>query len=178
MENSCFYCVVQLQSKPASNYESNTNKLRHLSRVCVMWKQNRRHFSDLSLQSVIVLTRDYPDSKVHGAHMGPTWVLSAPDGPHDSPMNLAIKVRLVICWYNLPFDVVTYLAHHSSNKSHWTSCWYCWISMTLWCCLPLKIVLPMVPWHCAIFYVVLKEHITVNAYIISYRYILISYSHW
>ena len=23
----------------------------------------------------------YPDSKVHGAIMGPTWVLSAPDGP-------------------------------------------------------------------------------------------------
>ena len=24
--------------------------------------------------------------------MGPTWVLSAPDGPHDGPMNLAIRV--------------------------------------------------------------------------------------
>ena len=32
-----------------------------------------------------------PDSKVHGANMGPTWVLSAPDGPHVGPMNLAIK---------------------------------------------------------------------------------------
>ena len=31
------------------------------------------------------------DSKVHGAHMGPTWVLSAPDGPHVGPMNLAIR---------------------------------------------------------------------------------------
>ena len=31
-----------------------------------------------------------PDSKVHGANMGPTWVLSAPDGPHIDPMNLAI----------------------------------------------------------------------------------------
>ena len=26
-----------------------------------------------------------PDSKVHGANMGPTWVLSAPDGPHIGP---------------------------------------------------------------------------------------------
>ena len=34
----------------------------------------------------------YTDSKVHGANMGPTWVLSAPDGPHVGPMNLAIKV--------------------------------------------------------------------------------------
>ena len=31
-----------------------------------------------------------PVSKVHGANMGPTWVLSAPDGPHVGPMNLAI----------------------------------------------------------------------------------------
>ena len=32
-----------------------------------------------------------PDSKFHGANMGPTWVLSAPDGPHVGPMNLAIR---------------------------------------------------------------------------------------
>ena len=37
----------------------------------------------------------YPDSKVHGANMGPTWVLSAPDGPHVDPMNLAIMVAMV-----------------------------------------------------------------------------------
>ena len=32
-----------------------------------------------------------PDSKVHGANMGPTWVLPAPDGPHVGPMKLAIR---------------------------------------------------------------------------------------
>ena len=32
-----------------------------------------------------------PDSKVHGANMGSTWPLSAPDGPHAGPMNLAIR---------------------------------------------------------------------------------------
>ena len=32
-----------------------------------------------------------PDSKVHGANMGPTWVLSVPDGPHAGPMNFAIR---------------------------------------------------------------------------------------
>ena len=31
-----------------------------------------------------------PDSKVHGANMGSTWVLSAPDGHHIDPMNLAL----------------------------------------------------------------------------------------
>ena len=36
-----------------------------------------------------------PDSKVHGTNMGPTWVLSAPDGPHVGPINIAI--RMVNC---------------------------------------------------------------------------------
>ena len=35
----------------------------------------------------------FPDNKVHGANMGPTWVLSAQDGPHVGPMNLAIRVK-------------------------------------------------------------------------------------
>ena len=34
----------------------------------------------------------YPDSKVHVAHKGPTWVLLAPGGPHVGPMNLALRV--------------------------------------------------------------------------------------
>ena len=33
----------------------------------------------------------YPDSKVHGTKMGPTWVLSAPDGPHVGPMKFAFR---------------------------------------------------------------------------------------
>ena len=33
-----------------------------------------------------------PESKVHGTNMGPIWVLSAPDGPHVGPMDLAIWV--------------------------------------------------------------------------------------
>ena len=39
------------------------------------------------------------ESKVHGVNMGPTWILSAPDGPHDGPMNLAIGVSLEIPTY-------------------------------------------------------------------------------
>ena len=39
-----------------------------------------------------------PDSKVHGANMGPTWVLSAPDGPHVGPMNLAIREYIATKW--------------------------------------------------------------------------------
>ena len=41
-----------------------------------------------------------PDSKVHGSNMGPTWVLSAPDGPHIGPMNLGIREgMLIICHF-------------------------------------------------------------------------------
>ena len=38
----------------------------------------------------MVLT--YPDSKIHGANIGSTWVLLAPGGPHVGPMKLAMKV--------------------------------------------------------------------------------------
>ena len=32
----------------------------------------------------------YPDSKVHGANMGPTWGRQDPSGSHVGPMNFAI----------------------------------------------------------------------------------------
>ena len=35
-----------------------------------------------------------PDSKVHGANMGPIWGERDPDGPHVGPMNFAIWVQL------------------------------------------------------------------------------------
>ena len=36
-----------------------------------------------------------PDSKVHGAYMGPTWGSQDPGGPHVGPMNLAIRESMV-----------------------------------------------------------------------------------
>ena len=48
-----------------------------------------------------ILTRQtISDSKLHGANMGPTWVLSARDGPHVGPRNLAIRdyAHLVDFW--------------------------------------------------------------------------------
>ena len=35
---------------------------------------------------------DFPDSKVHGANMGPIWGRKHPGGPHVEPMNLVIRV--------------------------------------------------------------------------------------
>ena len=38
-----------------------------------------------------MLKGNVPVSKIHVAHMGPTWDLSASGGPHVGPMNLAIR---------------------------------------------------------------------------------------
>ena len=37
-----------------------------------------------------------PDSKIHGANMGPIWVWQDPGGPHAGPMNFAIWAVLPI----------------------------------------------------------------------------------
>ena len=37
------------------------------------------------------VTGSIPDHKIHGANMGPIWVLSPPDGPHVGSMSLAIR---------------------------------------------------------------------------------------
>ena len=39
---------------------------------------------------------DIPDSKAHGTIMEPAWALSAPDGPHIGPMNLAIRDVVIL----------------------------------------------------------------------------------
>ena len=52
----------------------------------------------LNIQTKVRSIVYFPVSKVHGANMGPTWVLSAPEGPHVGPMNFAIRVlSLMIC---------------------------------------------------------------------------------
>ena len=46
---------------------------------------------------------DIPESKVYGANMGPTWVLSAPDGSHVGPLNFAIRdvLHILPCLYDI-----------------------------------------------------------------------------
>ena len=51
-----------------------------VARIISIWFKNSKE-----------ITHPIPDNKVHGANKGPTWVLSAPDGPHVGPMNLAIR---------------------------------------------------------------------------------------
>ena len=67
--------------------------------------------------------KEYPDSKVRGANMGPTWVLSAPDGPHVGPMNLVIRV----CFQ--PTEMVEASKPSSPRRSE--SSWYVILSRLL-----------------------------------------------
>ena len=60
-------------------------------------------------------------ARVHGANMGPTWVLSAPDGPHVGLMNLAISVLYRKCFF--------------AHNTHYIG-WIMHTFFTLLCCNP------------------------------------------
>ena len=60
--------------------------------IWLMWNKKNANQSDTGLIYIL-------DGKVHGANMVPSWVLSAPDGPHVGRMNLAIwDDDITRCW--------------------------------------------------------------------------------
>ena len=67
-------------------YQSHQEHLQHQVSIlryqssCCMVRDARRKCSNMS----------NPDSKVHGANMGPTWGGQDPGGPHVGPMNFAM----------------------------------------------------------------------------------------
>ena len=54
-------------------------------------------FDDV-IMNALRLDNAYPDSKVHGANMGPIWGRQDPGGPHVGPMNLPIWVYITVKW--------------------------------------------------------------------------------
>ena len=50
------------------------------------------YFPCASPKSARAEKQGFPDSKVHGANMGPIWGRQGPGGPHVGPMNFAIWV--------------------------------------------------------------------------------------
>ena len=60
---------------------------------------------------------NHPDSKVHGANMGPTWVLSASDGPMLAPWTLLSGHILRLPLYDEPGYIVdaTFSQYDPSN---------------------------------------------------------------
>ena len=78
------YCILITVSLIAWTHDDPAHQ-RHVASS----GHNEVKFMPFKSQEII------PGSKVHGANMGPTWVLSAPDVPHVGPMNLAIRDMLI-----------------------------------------------------------------------------------
>ena len=64
------------------------------------------NYTKLQKMLHVIQKQWYPDSKDHGTNIGRTWVLSAPDGPHVRPMNLAIRVYII----------QLHITYHSLNR--------------------------------------------------------------
>ena len=45
---------------------------------------------------IFMYNTGYPDSKIYGANMGSTWVLSVPGGPHVGLINFVIRLTIPI----------------------------------------------------------------------------------
>ena len=59
------------------------------------WWKNQFSMGIMAVIAVMLPPKIVPDSKVHGANMGPIWGRQGPGGPHVGPMNLAIWGSLV-----------------------------------------------------------------------------------
>ena len=81
-ENICNHREVNVTHKRRWAWRSPS--LVRTSHTCLHCTATASHCTSGDLK---VMT---PDSKIHGANMGPIWVLSAPDGPHVGPMNFTI----------------------------------------------------------------------------------------
>ena len=65
----------------------------------------------------------YPDSKVHGANMGPIWGWQYPGGPHIGPINFAIWVMSSTEW---PFILFSYCCLNvAAEYDHLECVFYC-----------------------------------------------------
>ena len=67
-----------------------------------------------------LLSGNIPDSKVHGAYMGPIWACQDPGGPYVGPMNFAI--------WDAPFSLQVsgiLSVAHPNNMGHVKGCQLC-----------------------------------------------------
>ena len=66
----------------------------------MVWTDNHGRIKSFKIHGTIdmnyLFLMSYPDSKVHGANMGPILGRKGPGGPHVGPMNIAIWVSYQI----------------------------------------------------------------------------------
>ena len=82
----------------------------------------------------------YPDSKVHGANMGPIWGRQDPGGPHVGPMNFAIWVPLVVNtsrhWIGRVWQWLIKYDNDGCDSDRWSMVmivWGLWLNIGLEC---------------------------------------------
>ena len=107
--------LVEPQRVPAQHRQStvrqlNSHRDRHSHHKPIRWMSLCRWFG---LEKNRLLT--YPDSKVHGAHMGPIWGRQDPDGPHVGPMNFAILGKDRYCTWQ---QFYTFIRIKNTFKHH------------------------------------------------------------
>ena len=90
------------KGRPWTPHESEGRTITHISNISCLIN------IAIIRTTCVRKSQTFRDSKVHWANMGPTWVLSAPDGPHVGPMNLAIGVYKP--------SVAPLLRHLNTNK--------------------------------------------------------------
>ena len=56
-----------------------------------------------------VTEKNTPDSKVHGANMGPIWGRQDPGGPHVGPMNFAFWDSIDLKTLTVPLKIMAKL---------------------------------------------------------------------
>ena len=88
-------CPLMKDYKNLFNKPKIRNQRQYCWNVSAVQKSNR---PASPWNNGCTLHKTTPDSKVHRVNMGPTWVLSVPDGPHVSPMNLAIWDCSIECF--------------------------------------------------------------------------------
>ena len=54
------------------------------------------------IPAILASIINYPDSKAHGANMGPIWGRQDPGGPHVGPMSFAIWItKPTLRWWHI-----------------------------------------------------------------------------
>ena len=81
------YSAIEMVRDMIDNLPSNEG-------LQLKWSVERKITNSYTNNVWGIVCQKHPDSKVHGANRGPTWVLSAPDGPHVGPINLAIRASI------------------------------------------------------------------------------------
>ena len=69
-------------------------KIKHLYFLLLKIKDNLPTLFPAEQLYQLLCSNHYPESKVHGANMGPIWGRQDPGGPHVGSMNFAIWVGL------------------------------------------------------------------------------------